>query len=858
VDVASGHKRALLDSLYQIRSSGGTPLRSALDQAGTYLECDNGVGLGFPDCPALSAAEGGSCQQNFLAIMTDGFYEDSYKKVGNADGPDNGNTKWDGGAYADKWSDTLGDIAMHYYERDLHPELEDNVPIIPGIDEAKHQHVVTYSIAFGVNGSLDANPLNHLEPFAWPDPQSNNAAKIDDLRHAAYNGRGEFLNAKKPEELVKRLRSLLESIEARTTSAASIALNSGSYNAGSQLYQARFVTGTWSGHLAAFPLDEHGMVQSPVWDTGLLLDTQDWNTGRRILTYDNSSIPKQGLAFRWLDLSPTMQDLLHLDANGVNDGKGQARAEFLRGNRIREGVDFRDRRQVLGDLINSDPIFVGAPSFPNELGAGYETFRNTYTNRQQMLYVGGNDGMLHGFSATDGRELLAYIPRAVFDRLSQLTDPDYRHRFYVDGSPTVADVYGNFGTNRCVASSTCWRSVLVSGLRKGGQAVFGLDVTDPSQFSESQAKNQVIWEFTDADDSDLGYTYSTPSIVKMSGDRWAVMFGNGYNNTEADSYVSSTGQASLFILFFDKNLDGNWILNDNYVKIPVGVTDPVTPNGLASPAAIDIDGDFDADYIYAGDLRGNLWKFDVQNLDPGTWSAAALFKATSDDSTPQPITSQPEVGKHPEGGVMVYFGTGKYLEKSDHSIGGTQTFYGIRDKMEVPTALVARSTLFPQTVEDNGNTRITTTNTTYDDCTTQYNGWYVNLPTSGERQVTDPLLRNQRIIFTTLIPSVAPCSFGGDSWIMEFDAICGNRLDESPFDLNDDKKFTDADKVGDPPIAASGIKSTEGIAPSPSVLFAKELGVEFKYVSGSTGGIFKTIENPGENAQGRIAWQQFK
>jgi len=207
---------------------------------------------------------------------------------------------------------------------------------------------------------------------------------------------------------------------------------------------------------------------------------------------------------------------------------------------------------------------------------------------------------------------------------------------------------------------------------------------------------------------------------------------------------------------------------------------------------------------------------------------------------------------------MVYFGTGKYIENSDQNTAGAQTFYGIRDKLEVSTALVARSALFSQTVQDVGDTRITTTEITYDNCTTQYNGWYVNLPTPGERQVTDSLLRNQRIIFTTMIPSTVPCSFGGDSWIMEFDAICGNRLKESPFDLNDDKEFTDADKVGSPPIAASGIKSTEGIAPSPSVLFAKEKGVEFKYVSGSTGGIYRTIENPGENAQGRIAWQQFK
>jgi type IV pilus assembly protein PilY1 len=383
-------------------------------------------------------------------------------------------------------------------------------------------------------------------------------------------------------------------------------------------------------------------------------------------------------------------------------------------------------------------------------------------------------------------------------------------------------------------------------------------VTDPDEFSESQAQARVLWEFTDADDHDLGYTYSTPSIVKMSGDRWAVIFGNGYNNTEADGNASSTGQAALFILFFDRHLDGNWILYDNYVKIPVGVSDPANPNGLASPAAIDIDGDFDAEYIYAGDLRGTLWKFDVQDPDPKTWSAVPLFTATSDDGSPQPITSQPEVGDHPEGGVLVYFGTGKYIEKSDHSTLGDQTFYGIRDKLETSTALVSRSTLFPQTIKDMDNTRITTTETTYDDCTTQHNGWYVNLPTPGERQVTNSILQNKQIIFTTMVPSTVPCSFGGDSWIMAFDAICGNRLKESPFDLNDDQQFTDADKVGSPPIAVSGIKSTEGITSSPTIQWNKEQGVEFLYCSGSSGNLCNERHNPGDLDLGRVAWQQLK
>ena len=360
---ASGHKRDLLDSLYKIRSAGGTPMRSAMDQAGYYFECKGGGGLGFPGCPILPLGEGGSCQQNYLVMMTDGFYSDSYKKAGNTDGPGNGNSEWDGGAYADDWSDTLADIAMEYYERDLQPLMDDNVPTIIGVDEAKHQHIVTYSIAFGVDGTIDEDPVDETAPFAWPDPASGNRAKIDDLRHAAYNGRGDFLRADRPDELVSVLRETLDRITERTTSAASVALNSGSFNDDSKLYQARFVSGIWSGHLLAYPLDATGAVGPVAWDAGQVLEQQDWDTGRHILTYDDAS--QQGVPFRWANFNPEMQKLLNLDSLGVDDGQGAARTDFLRGNRTLEGDIFRKRLQVLGDLVNSNPTFVGDGDFPN-------------------------------------------------------------------------------------------------------------------------------------------------------------------------------------------------------------------------------------------------------------------------------------------------------------------------------------------------------------------------------------------------------------------------------------------------------------------------------------------------------------
>lgn len=293
-DPTTGNKRALLDALYSIESSGNTPLRVTLDNAGRYFECrPNNY---FPECPVLPAEEGGACQQNFIVFMTDGFYNGNSPHVGNTDGPGSGNTPWDGGAYADDRSDTLADVAMYYYERDLHPELADTVPITPGVDEATHQHVVTYTVAFGLKGTLEGPPPNPNDPFPWPNPFASDAARIDDLLHAAYNARGEYLNAANPDELAEALQRAIQSIAERTSSAASVALNAGTHSTESRLYQARFNSGDWSGQLLSLPIDEHGVVQSPEWDAGAVLDTQNYDAGRVILTYNPADPPRRAVS----------------------------------------------------------------------------------------------------------------------------------------------------------------------------------------------------------------------------------------------------------------------------------------------------------------------------------------------------------------------------------------------------------------------------------------------------------------------------------------------------------------------------------------------------------------------------------
>ncbi|GIX48571.1 MAG: hypothetical protein KatS3mg131_2782 [Candidatus Tectimicrobiota bacterium] len=262
----------------------------------------------------------------------------------------------------------------------------------------------------------------------------------------------------------------------------------------------------------------------------------------------------------------------------------------------------------------------------------------------------------------------------------------------------------------------------------------------------------------------------------------------------------------------------------------------------------------------------------MRDPNPRNWKVAyfqgvnpkPLFTATDARGTPQPITSRPEAGHHPKdpNGVLVYFGTGKYLEVGDNSVAGvpTQTFYAIWDKNEDTLSTIRRRDLLAQTVLKEVNGRRITSDNPID--WSQHLGWYLDLPTQGERQVTDSVLRNNRIIFTTLIPDPQVCSFGGGGWLMELDALSGSRLSESPFDLDEDHDIDADDLVTvridgqELTVAVSGVISTEGILPTPTVLSSGT--TELKYSSGSTGGIFTTTENPGPGAIGRQAWRQLQ
>ncbi len=342
----------------------------------------------------------------------------------------------------------------------------------------------------------------------------------------------------------------------------------------------------------------------------------------------------------------------------------------------------RGRGGLLGDIIHSGPVFVGGPEsnwpdvapYPGTVGNTYTEFQTAQATRPGVIYVGANDGMLHAFNQSDGAEILGYIPNALYstgalDGLHYQTDPAYTHRYAVDLTPSIADAYIRTAT----VGSASWRTVLVGGLRGGGKGLFALDVTNPTGFSEagSTPANVVLWEFTE---NDLGYTFSKPSIVPLEGPsgtiRWAAVFGNGYND-------SGSGEAQLFVVMLEGGLDGVWTLGTDYIKISTGVGDTTDRNGLATPAVVDSDSDGFADRVYAGDLEGNMWAFDLSGSTLGSWDvalkskgkAAPLFTAPSG----QQITTTPVIVRNSsfpaspsnEPNLIVIFGTGQYLTAAD-------------------------------------------------------------------------------------------------------------------------------------------------------------------------------------------------
>lgn len=696
-----------------------------------------------------------------------------------------------------------------------------------------------------------------------------NASSIATLNRMAYLGGTEAAYlANNSSALANAFNLISIDIISRTAAASAVSLNSGSWNTGSKVYQGRFSSGEWSGQLLSYAIGTNGQpATTPDWDAGQVLNSQNWNTGRQILTYKPSAaLGSRGVAFRWpVDPnSPTASEIdagmisaLNSDITGTADSYGQQRLEYLRGNTAREPRNcnscsaplFRNRpTSVLGDIIDSAPVYVGGGTgdYRDTIEAGrYSSYSASRGAMASLIFVGANDGMLHAISASNGAEVFAYVPWAVRARLSALTSSAYAHQYTVDGSPAVGDAF----------VGGAWRTVLVSGMNAGAPGLYALDITDPSKFNEANASAVVKWE-VGASDADVGYIFGRPIIAKMRDGSWRAIVGNGYN--------SSNGLAILLLV----DLQSGAI-----TKLSTSTGAAGTPNGLSGVAAVSRVEDGVVDFVYAGDLYGNLWKFDLSSSTPASWrvaytasgSPAALFAA----GTSQPITARPDVAKFPQGGYLVTVGTGRYIDVTDNAAGAAQWLYGIWDNgTPVTAAQLQTQSIVTTATGSNGSTYRMSTHAvgppadtfitgdnviSLNDYYATRKGWKLALPSSGERVVADLSVRFGHVIASTLVPSTAVCSFGGDGWIVDVDVTTGNR---SPaLDTNGDNVVDATDLINGNYASAVRIGAVPAAA---SIMRSKTRTLDDKLINTSAGSIVRVRETGNAATSRRASWEQLR
>lgn len=752
-----------------------------------------------------------------------------------------------GNPFSDTYSDTLADAAMYYWVNDLRTDMSNIVPT-NNRDPAFWQHMVNFTVGLGVYGSIakstidsaftaiSASPPTTAPTITWEDPTSTNAKKIDDLAHAALNSRGNFFSASDPDEFATALSDALDDIVSRDGAAAAVAVANADVTVDNTSYASEYNSGNWSGDLGSYPIDVSTGVPSATatWKAKALLDDPAVTPAtRKIVTYSGISGSAQGVQFQPVTattttkLSTTQQNSLNSTTTPPGPSDGADVLAFLRGDRSKESTAYRVRASRLGDIVNVEPVVIGTPVFSYG-DSGYAAFKAAQSTkaipdvftptRIKTVFQGANDGMVHAFNANDGQESWAYIPSFLFDGSSKLRDlsklVNFSHKFYIDATPVTGDI--DF-SNTCPDAgcplptplpTADWRTLLVGGLGKGGRGYYALDVTTPTASSEADAASKVMWEFPNSattgnvgvtttsgttiagpdaglamSANKIGFTNGSPVITKTRAHGWVALVASGYNN---GSDTGGDGHGYLFVL----NARTGVVLH----VFDTGVGSSATPSGLAHISAYveNPQTDNTVQYVYGGDLEGNVWRFDLNDANTSNWKLKRLAALVDAQTTPvkQPVTTAPELAKIYVYGAekrFVYVGTGRYLGDTDipgatganvHAT-QTQTMYGLVDDLSNPSGATPvisplRSNLGQQTFGTPADGKREASKTVVNLASKK--GWYIDLPLTGERSVTNPILAVGALIFTTNIPSSDVCTPGGSSWLNILDYQNGGQV----------------------------------------------------------------------------------
>lgn len=774
---------------------------------------------------------------------------------------------------ATSYGNTLADYAMKYWKMDLQPGIANEVPT-NAEDPAFWQHMATFTLGLGFSPLYadQSTPIpmdrvfawatgdssKAIPDFMWPKPAADSINNIADLAHAGVNGHGGFYAANSPDAFATGLKDALKRASERVGTGASLAANSTQLQTGTVAYQANYWTAKWKGDLKALAVDS---------STGAIATNPDWTASsqlpataiadRNIKTYNpTGTAGSQFVAFK-VATDGTLPALssAQLTALGGSTAAQTNMINYLRGDASNEqtnGGSYRNRDIPIGDIVNSQPVYAGAPNanqFYTESFTGsssFAQFASDKAGRNGAIYVASNDGMLHAFDAATGTENFAYLPGAVITSgVSALASVDYggsvAHGFFNDGELTVADAY--------IGSTPAWTTVLVGTTGRGvARTVYALDITDPADVKFLWERSAADGNTTDGNSGYIGQMTGKPVIAQTANGTWSVLIGNGYN--------SAAGKSAL--LQFDL-ADGT-----------LHVHKTADTSGLAAPAVwMDPSGNGVSTLAYAGDANGNVWAFPI-NTSAGTSLTATpdsdgvhLFTAVDASGNAQPITAGMLAGKDPAtGNTWVFFGTGQYLSTADLANLKTQSWYGLivqsgTTGLAVTSSMTRAANLAQRSITGEvGNGRAVTTlaQAAADDAAiTGKSGWYMDLTSpvkgaEGERMVTANQFQGNLLLGTTRIPQATdPCNPSGRGWIMALDPFTGTNPSVNFFDRNGDGVIDSSDSVNGTPAAGIGFSSL----PNNPIFVGSTMLTSFD--NGSTSSI-KTSSSSG--SMQRVSWRE--
>lgn len=785
-----------------LRLWGGTPLRVATAGVGDYFSRTDARNP-WANNPAASdgggpADQNASCRRSFNILVTDGYWNENYNTntVGNYDNTSrtlpsqtitsNATPPLPSFNYAainpykDNNSNMVADVAMRYWNRDLRPDVPNKVNATTE-NPAFWQHLVQFTVGLGVKGTL--NPETDL-PALTNGTLSWGSDKIDDLWHAAVNTHGRYFSARNSQELAAAISTALGKASANEgLKEGGVATASNQLVADNVKYIPSYATVEWTGEIEAYPLNDDGVVSSTV-PTWRATERMPATAGaRNIFTYNGTN----AVPFLWASMGTVLQgEMTGGSANLVN---------YLRGDKTNEGTaasNYRVRKGPLPDFINSTPAFIQsnvdmgyAAALPVAQGGGnaYTQFLADKAARTPLLAVGGNGGMLHIFqtqattspAVPAGRETFAFVPRTVLPNLSKLADKTYGtpgnyHQYFVDGGLAEGDYY----------NGSAWRNILVGTLGAGGRAIYALDLTTTTGLNAST----VMWEKSSSNDTDIGYIMSDAEVGVLQNGSWKVFVGNGYD--------SNAGRAVLLVID---------VATGDIQKI---VADTSGSNGLSGVRLVR-NASQQVIAAYAGDLKGNMWRFEFGDGAVASWRVGfgglPLIVARDPSGTRQPITATPSFVPAVGNGNVVIFATGKLLVEADQTTTQVQTAYGITDPTTglyttLPTPLPdsaggVRGSLTQQTI----GAATTTAGGTYYTISSNVpaassKGWYLDLSIQdGQRSVYPTIEIGDFVYISSIVPagSAAQCeSSSGRGFNFLLNARTGQQYNLPVLDTNGD------------------------------------------------------------------------